>query len=830
MDLNKEQQQDEQKGTGRNMSYTSRFSVANRNNPYYLFHKEIHEELQQEIETEKVDFNGKVTQEDLNKKIWDDNHKLKSEVRKKLIKIAKHFYDFLNVDIKVKDIIVTGSMANYNWTENSDIDLHLVIDYGDIDENLDLVQEYLDDKKKLWEERHDIKFYGFDVEVYAQSHEQQAKKSAAIYSIVKNDWILQPHKEEVDVDVDLVKKKAASIINMIEDLSSEKDAEKMVDKASKIKERIKKLRKVGLEKGGEYSPENLAFKVLRNKGYLQKMTDITTNSLDKSLSLNETIKEGLGLNDDVFKISNEVTNNIRKVIFRIQDIIYSRLLELPNGKFLSRDINFDDYSSSLKPLIDSMFGPDSLEISLEFRKEDIRSSLLIEGSHRLEKKDSGYKSVIAIQLNFSSLLFDPKYDLNTFKKYLWEKIDSSLMNVVTHELKHWFEKQHRSLKEPVAKKQNLNYNLKHILSDLKEDLNFSILSHYFYLSSDDEINARVAEIASVVRKVHPGASTQEVYNEILNTNTWEALKFLEDFSGKEIYKELYYETYLKFFDKLTKKPEVKQEPGKNILEKIASFFGFSKTQEPEAPIETIEQKVKNLVAIYVNEVLNKVIEKVIESEKNLTKDADFKRISGILKNNDPLKLFEELEKYFKYKAQIMKKRMLKTIALHLQKDEMTINEGEIMNNINNFGSEEEYKTIGRIKNILSVQEGIEDMTDEKIDVIVNFIKFCCQKMHIKNPVKVVLRRGRDEYIKTTASYVPSDDENHIRCGGRALVDICRSIAHELTHNRQREMGMFKPNEPVQNIGGHIESQADTMAGILIKDFTHHQGFDHIYDI
>ena len=133
------------------------------------------------------------------------------------------------------------------------------------------------------------------------------------------------------------------------------------------------------------------------------------------------------------------------------------------------------------------------------------------------------------------------------------------------------------------------------------------------------------------------------------------------------------------------------------------------------------------------------------------------------------------------------------------------------------------------KNILKVQNGIPGMTPEKIKILKDFICFTCAKLKIEEPVTVVIRNSRDEYITTTASYLPHENENHIRAGGRAIVDICRSIGHELTHNRQRELGIFNPGETVQNIGGKIEDEANAIAGILIKDFSHNYGYDNIYE-
>lgn len=133
------------------------------------------------------------------------------------------------------------------------------------------------------------------------------------------------------------------------------------------------------------------------------------------------------------------------------------------------------------------------------------------------------------------------------------------------------------------------------------------------------------------------------------------------------------------------------------------------------------------------------------------------------------------------------------------------------------------------KNILELAEPIEGMDDKKLSVIQDFISFCKTKLDIKNRIFVSLRNGRDEYIKTTAAYSPSEDKNYIRCSNRALVDILRSIGHELVHNKQREAGVFKIGDEVQNIGGAIEDAANSIAGVLIKDFTHNYGYDFIYD-
>jgi hypothetical protein len=390
--------------------------------------------LDEEVLPQDVDFDPAKFKSGLTSKIWQKNGQIKPEVRKKLLAIAKEFYDYLKLPYPIKDIYVTGSIANYNWTDKSDVDVHLQLDYNADPEEEAFISEYVFAKKDLWSDNHDIKIYGFPVELFAKNVEEE-HGSKSIYSIKDNKWIKKPSKIKPVIDIDSVKEKAASIMNKIEKIESIKDLEKKYQEGEKLKDKLRDMRSSGLKQGGEYSTENLVFKALRNSGYLDRLWDARVSAFDKSMSLNES--------------------------------------------------------------------------------------------------------------------------------------------------------------------KNAN-----------------------------------------------------------------------------VYKE------------------------------------------------------------------NK----------------------------------------------------------------------------------------SKVEHTLKIQKGIPGMTDEKIEIVKNFICFVCGKLGIKEPVTVVLKKGRDETINTTASYLPFENENHIRAGGRALIDILGSIAHELTHNRQREIGKFNPGDAVQNIGGHIEDEANAMMGILKKDFTHNYGYDNIYEL
>jgi len=240
-----------------------------------------------EISGEDVIIPKKFIQSELNPVLWikkGNTYELKSEVRNKLIQIAKKFYEYLEIDTKFQDIYFLGSMASYNYTSQSDIDLHLLFDYKKINKNTSLVEKYFDIKKKYWNESHEINIYGFDVELSCQEIGAPFY-SKAVFSIKENKWINFPDIEKFTIDKKSLKNKIISIINKIEELDKIKDEDELIDSATKIKDKIKKMRKSGLEKGGEFSIENLTFKYLRNNGYIGKLMKIKREVMDKKLSL-----------------------------------------------------------------------------------------------------------------------------------------------------------------------------------------------------------------------------------------------------------------------------------------------------------------------------------------------------------------------------------------------------------------------------------------------------------------------------------------------------------------------------------------------------------------
>jgi hypothetical protein len=218
----------------------------------------------------------------LNPKLWR-NEQLRKEVAKKLLMIAQTWAAFAKIPPKaIKDIIVVGGNANYNYTDYSDIDLHIVVDTKKIPECEELLDEYLRGKKQLWGLIHDITIYGHNVELYAQDHKTPYTKGQGVYSVQKGKWIVQPKQEQVNLKDPGLQQKVDQYIEKIKTLI---DSNADYTAFEALKKKFVEMRKSGLQRGGEFSLENLVFKELRNLGYIDQVDQYMRSQQDKKLSL-----------------------------------------------------------------------------------------------------------------------------------------------------------------------------------------------------------------------------------------------------------------------------------------------------------------------------------------------------------------------------------------------------------------------------------------------------------------------------------------------------------------------------------------------------------------
>ena len=246
------------------------------------------ENWRQYLEEIDFDFSTFELKKELNPKIWD-GEKLRPEVASRLHDIVNDFWSGLDLkDAGIVDIIITGSAANYNWSEKSDIDLHILVNFNDINAPMDLVKDYFRSVRANWNKVHNIKIGPHEAELYVQDT-GEPHMSTGIYSLVYNEWQTKPTYREVTIDEPLVGKKAQALMDLIEDVEDVFAAgryEEAREEAIRLRDRIRDFRKCGLEQGGEFSPENLAFKVLRRNGYLGRLSDVRTNAYDRMMSLN----------------------------------------------------------------------------------------------------------------------------------------------------------------------------------------------------------------------------------------------------------------------------------------------------------------------------------------------------------------------------------------------------------------------------------------------------------------------------------------------------------------------------------------------------------------
>jgi len=248
----------------------------------------------------------------LNRKIWGPE-KMRPEVREDLLLIMDDFKEFLGVeDLYVVDVTVSGSMAAYTYTPHSDIDLHLVVRTPT--NQTGLYAELFDAKKSLYNLTRHIKVRGYDVELYVQNVHDPVK-SMGIYSVLTDRWIDYPKRIRAEIDdLSVLSKVDVYTVRMMNAIDGED-----LEVAKKVWDDYREMRKSGLAAGGELSPENLAFKILRTRGLSKKLYDRILELKDKQLSLEAVQEQQV---DEVFdkKITKRVIQNSANHYVAVADI------------------------------------------------------------------------------------------------------------------------------------------------------------------------------------------------------------------------------------------------------------------------------------------------------------------------------------------------------------------------------------------------------------------------------------------------------------------------------------------------------------------------------
>lgn len=227
----------------------------------------------------------------LHPRFWSESKEFDPEVKEKLLTIAMDVAREADVEDLVEDVQLTGSISNFNYTDFSDLDIHILLNFKNVNNDEDLVKKALDGKRFVWNLRHDINIGGHDVEVYFQDVDEPHAASG-LYSLLNDEWITEPKHNEPSIDERDVIAKADKIRGEISDLemaqqtATQEDLKYLQEAAQALRKKINKMRKDSLEADGEFGIGNLAFKELRNSEDIERLIDLSHTLYDNQFSSN----------------------------------------------------------------------------------------------------------------------------------------------------------------------------------------------------------------------------------------------------------------------------------------------------------------------------------------------------------------------------------------------------------------------------------------------------------------------------------------------------------------------------------------------------------------
>lgn len=226
---------------------------------------------------------ARIYNDTLNPNIWNNDKTIKPEVRDALLKVAQDFYAESELTSPIQDIYVLGSAANYNWGPNSDVDVHVLVDFNKLSMERDLVKKMVDSIKANWNKNHNIQIKNHRVELYIQDITEK-NRALGIYSILNNKWIKVPQKLNLNLDKNAIQQKYTDMSLQIKRAIKSNNLEDL----KRVLKAVYDMRESGLIKSGEFSTENIVFKLLRNRGHLENLKTSVNKVYDTKLSLKES--------------------------------------------------------------------------------------------------------------------------------------------------------------------------------------------------------------------------------------------------------------------------------------------------------------------------------------------------------------------------------------------------------------------------------------------------------------------------------------------------------------------------------------------------------------
>jgi hypothetical protein len=239
----------------------------------------------------------------LNPKLWNGT-KLRPEVKQQLEAIADDFLQEMGIhELDVRDITISGSNAAYSYTDHSDLDLHILVNVNDLPRS-DVYKELFQAKKTIYNDTHDITIHKVPVELYVQDANEPVV-SLGEYSIKNDSWIKIPTKRRSNFDQNATKAKHAKLLDIVERAIESNN----LNKIQKVLKKIKQYRQAGLDKGGEFGPENLAYKALRSQGYITKLYDLRDKLHSQHLTIENMYQDPIGISEASGYIPSEKEKN-----------------------------------------------------------------------------------------------------------------------------------------------------------------------------------------------------------------------------------------------------------------------------------------------------------------------------------------------------------------------------------------------------------------------------------------------------------------------------------------------------------------------------------------
>lgn len=248
----------------------------------------------EEIFPEQINLKSFEEKETLCPRIWAKDGSLKKVIRQRLWEISRDFIrDIDDMDIRIEDVLLVGSLAGYNWSKYSDIDCHIIVDFDSLKEyaGRTVLKQNFDRIKNDWNKSHKLLIYGYPVELYIQDT-KEVNASDGMYSVKYGMWVKIPQGGNVLQQRDLIKQQAAQYLNLIDkytrmayECRSKAAARIIVGEIEKLYDKVVKSRKDAIAEGGEYAPGNIVFKIMRRTDSIQKMKDARKLLYDKIKSI-----------------------------------------------------------------------------------------------------------------------------------------------------------------------------------------------------------------------------------------------------------------------------------------------------------------------------------------------------------------------------------------------------------------------------------------------------------------------------------------------------------------------------------------------------------------